>query len=517
MKHRLGVSVGVVLLGIGVAPFWMGRAGKASHPTNEASAPGSSGTRSLLVASAADGYLPPLLGYSADEFVDNPRINPVLALTGAEGDDEPDRLTFLAEYLPRLPVAPSLLLVGGYDAPRLTPFPNPGIPSQGFNLFGGNGIDPTGGPSLDTYNHGANNQARADLGLAPAAPASINPAAPLTYPRPSPGLPQPMPNPAGQGQGAYPPPAGQAPPAAFPNPAAPSAGAPPTGYAAPAQPPYGAPMPYPMGQPEMLAYAGAEMGRGGMAPVPGYPQAAPPFAAPGFPAAVYAPQPGFGYGAQPAFGYGSNCSTCQNGGGFAGQGNYYGAGYGGYSQYPGMMARGYGSYGHGAHAGHGMEAGFGGFNGMVSPASYGMGSFGYESGFGGCCSPSLSCCPPSPGCCMPTSCCGPDMGSFSMNCGMNCCPPMESYGCCPPSGCCQKKGLFCRLKDWFRGGSRCNDYDGCCEQPRGGLFCRLKNIFRKKRDCCYPAPVYSCGDPCGGCNGGFEGGFAGGYSGGFGY
>ena len=63
-----------------------------------------------------------------------------------------------------------------------------------------------------------------------------------------------------------------------------------------------------------------------------------------------------------------------------------------------------------------------------------------------------------------------------------------SGGCCPP-----KKGLFCRLKDWFKGGSRCcSDYDNyCCEQPKQGLFARCKNWFRKKKDpCCYPTPMY---------------------------
>lgn len=530
MKHRLGVTVGVVLLGIGVAPFWMGKPGKASHPASDAMTVSSSGARSLLVASATDDYIPPLLGYADDELIDNPRLNPMLALTGADADDEPGRLTFLAEYLPRLPVAPSLLLVGGYDAPRLTPFPNPGMSSGGLSLFGGNGIDPTAGPSLDNSNHAVNNQARPDLGYAPAAPTSINPAAPLTYPRPSPGLAQPMPNPLPSAQGNYPAQAGQNPPAAFPNPAGPGAAAPPAGYAAPA-PPYGGPVPYPMGQPEMLAYAGAEYGRGGMAPpMAGYAQGAAPFANPGYPPAGFAPQPGYGnqpqpgygYGAQPGYGYGANCASCQNGAGFAGHGNgYYGANFGGYSQYPGMG--GGGQAGYGGHFGHEMGAGFGGFNGGYSPTSYSMGSMGgYESGFGGCCSPSLGCCPPSPSCCMPVSCCGPEMGSYSMNCGTSCCPPMESYGCCPPSGCCgQKRGLFGRLKDWFKGGSRCcNDYDGCYEQPRGGLFCRLKNIFRKKKDgCCYPAPVYACGDPCGGyggcCNSGFDGGCAGGFSGGY--
>ena len=83
-----------------------------------------------------------------------------------------------------------------------------------------------------------------------------------------------------------------------------------------------------------------------------------------------------------------------------------------------------------------------------------------------------------------------------------------SGGCCPP-----KKGLFCRLKDWFKGGSRCcNDYDNyCCEQPKQGLFARCKNWFRKKKDpCCYPTPMYF-GSSCNSCSnyGGFEGGFGG--------
>jgi len=99
---------------------------------------------------------------------------------------------------------------------------------------------------------------------------------------------------------------------------------------------------------------------------------------------------------------------------------------------------------------------------------------------------------------------------------MSCCGPMES-GCCS-SGCCgPRKGLFCKLKNWFKGGSNCDNYDsGCCDQPKGGLFCRLKNLFHKKKNnyCC-ATPTYYGGDCCNPC-GGFDGGFAGGYGGGFG-
>ena len=135
MRHRLGVSVGVVLLGIGVAPFWMGKSPQTSHRATSTAAANSSGNRGILVASAADDYTPPLLGLTDDDLFDNPRINPVLALAGADADDEPGRLTFAAEYLPRLPVAPSLLLMGGYDAPRLTPFPNPGGAGRRGSIF----------------------------------------------------------------------------------------------------------------------------------------------------------------------------------------------------------------------------------------------------------------------------------------------------------------------------------------------------------------------------------------------
>ncbi len=148
MKHRLGISVGVVLLGIGVAPFWMGRSPGTTHPASETAAAHPSGQRAILVASAADDYIPPLLGITDDDLIDNPRLNPMLALTGADADEEPGRLTFAAEYLERLPVAPGLLLMGGYDAPRLTPFPNPG----GMNLFGGNQFEAPGGSPLDNSN-----------------------------------------------------------------------------------------------------------------------------------------------------------------------------------------------------------------------------------------------------------------------------------------------------------------------------------------------------------------------------
>ena len=100
--------------------------------------------------------------------------------------------------------------------------------------------------------------------------------------------------------------------------------------------------------------------------------------------------------------------------------------------------------------------------------------------------------------------------------GMSCCGPVESYGSCCSSGCCsQKRGLFGRLKDWFKGGSRCdNNYDGCCEQKSCGLFSRIKNLFRKKKEgCCYSTPIYGNCDCCNTFGGGFEGG----YPGGFGY
>jgi hypothetical protein len=507
MKHRLGVSVGVVLLGIGVAPFWMGKSTTTTHPANEIAAASSSGKQAIIVASASDDYIPPLLGITDDDLIDNPRINPVLALTGSDADEEPGRLTFAAENLQRLPVAPSLLLMGGYDAPRLTPFPNPGAPAQGLNLFGGNQFDPTATPSPDNSNHAVNGPAqRPDMGYAQAAPTSINPAAPLPYPRSSPGLAQPMPNPQGPPPGGLGQLPGQNPPAGFVNAPAPAMAPPPAGYAVPppnyGAPCYGAPPQYP--QPEMLAYAGPDPGNPAAAamagrPGPGYPQPAPPYAAQG-----YAPA---GYGPQAGYGYGPGCN-CQCGRGFGGPNNpYYGANFGGYPQYQAMMAGG--QPGYGGYSGYGMEPGFGG------------GHFGEEFGHGGFGGSSFGCCSPSLGCCnMPVSCCGPEMGSFAMNCGSNCCGPAESYGGCCSSGCCsQRKGLFGRLKDWFKGGSRCNDYDGCCEQPRCGLFCRLKSFFHKKKDgCCYSAPICSSGECCPsyGC-GGFEGGFAGGYSGGFGY
>jgi hypothetical protein len=469
MKHRLGMTAGVVLLGIGVAPFWMGKSTATSHPALETAALKVSGTNPVLVASG-DDYIPPLLGFFDDDLVDNPRLNPMLALTGGlTDDDEPARLTFLADYVPRMPAAPGLLLVGGYDVPRLAPFPNPG--SSGLNLFGANQLDPTGGPSLDNPNRAMAQGPRPELRYA-SSPGSINPNAPLNYPRPTPGVAQPMPNPPNGAPGAP-----------TQNPAGGVAGMPPGGYApqapgyAPGQAGYPAPgmagpPPVAGGSPEMLAYAGADANnpaRPGVGyPQAGYPQAAPGYPGAGYPAAGFVPQTGYGF--QPG------CTNC-------GYGQNFGGG-----QYP-------------AHAGN-----FGGV------PQYAAGFGGYQGGFGCCpqnfgCQPSFDCCPPSFGCCMPTSCCGPEMGCFSGGC----CPPAEccySGGCCPP-----KRGLFCRLKDWFKGGSRCcNDYDSyCCEQPRSGLFSRCKNWFRRKKDpCCYPVPMY-CASSCNSCcnYGGFEGGFGG--------
>jgi hypothetical protein len=522
MKHRLGVSVGVVLLGIGVAPFWTGKSPGTTHTASETAAANSSGKRAILVASTTDDYIPPLLGYTDDDLIDNPRINPMLALTGADADEEPGRLAFAAEYLQRLPVAPGLLLMGGYDAPRLTPFPNPGA-SAGLNLFGGNQFDPAG-TSPDNSNRVANGPG---VGYPPAAPASINPAAPLTFPRPSPGLAQPMPNPQGPGQGGfgpppqgvYGPPQGQN-PGAYTNASPPGMGAPPAGCGAPA-PGYGAPAPYPMGQPEMLAYAGPDLGNPAAAPfqarpAAGYPQATPPYAAQGYPPANYGPQgaygygapAGYGYGAQAGFGYGADCG-CQNIRGFGGGiSPYFGANYGGYPQFSGVLAGGQAGYG------------YGGFHNGMTPTSFNSG-FGEGVGYGGYGGYGFGCCQSSIGCCsMPASCCGSEMGSFAMG-GMNCCGRIESYGGCCSSGCgSQKCGLFGRLKDWFKGGSRCdNNYDGCCEQKSCGLFSRIKNLFRKKKDgCCYSTPIYGGGDCCNTFGGGaFDGGYAGGYSGGFGY
>ncbi len=331
MKHRLGMSVGVVLLGIGVAPFWMGKSTRTSHPVTETAALKVGSTNLTLVASA-DDYIPPLLGYLDDDLVDNPRLNPMLALTGGTGwdaDDEPARLNFLADYVPRMPAAPGLLLVGGYDVPRLTPFPNPG--SSGLNLFGANQLDPTGGPSLDNLNHTLNAQnTRPEFGYASSTPASINPNAPLTYPRPTPGLAQPMPNPQNGAPGVLTPPAQNPagnlavmPPAGGPGPggyAPPPAGyaPPPAGYPAPG---VGGPPPYAGGPPEMLAYAGADInnpaaaaGRPGAGyPQAGYPQGAAPYAAPGYPGAGY---PAGGFAPQAGYGYQPGCTNCGNGGNF---------------------------------------------------------------------------------------------------------------------------------------------------------------------------------------------------------
>jgi hypothetical protein len=535
MKHRLGVSVGVVLLGIGVAPFWMGKSAQTAHPGAEKVAASSSGKLDILVASAADDYIPPLLGLTDDDLIDNPRLNPVLALTGGEGYDEPGRLTFAAEYLPHLPVAPSLLLMGGYDAPRLAPFPNPGIP----NLFSGNQFDNAAAPPLDNSSHAYNGQANT-----PAAPASINPAAPLSYPRPTPGLAQPMPNPQGPAQGGYGPPAGQYPGAGLANVPPPGPGAPPAGYAGPG-PGFGAAPQYPMGQPEMLAYAGPDsVPPGGPTPPPplagyqgaprqaapaqcagypgaGYQQGAPSFAGQGYPQGYYGPQAGYGYS--------QNCG-CQNGQAFGGHGfANYGSTFGGYVQNAPMMEGGYGSqfggpveFGgqFGGYSSYGGQSGFGGFQGGMSPVSYGGGSFGGEMGYGGFGGSNFGCCQPSMGCCsMPVSCCGSEMGGSFMGGGMSYGGPIEGYGGCCASSCgSQRRGLFCRLKDWFKGGSRSNDCDnynnGCCnEQKSCGLFSRIKNFFHKKKDnCCGPTPIYASGDCCG-----FEGGYAGGFSGGYGY
>ena len=548
MKHRLGVSVGVVLLGIGVAPFWMGKSAQTAHPGAEKAAVSSSGKRDIMVASAADDYIPPLLGFTDDDLIDNPRLNPVLALTGGEGYDEPGRLTFAAEYLPHLPVAPSLLLMGGYDAPRLTPFPNPGMP----NLFGGNQFDNAPALPLDNSSHAFNGPANP-----PAAPASINPAAPLTYPRPTPGLAQPMANPQGPAQGGYPqpaqggygPPAGQY-PGGYANVPPPGLGAPPSGPG----PGFGAAPQYPMGQPEMLAYAGPEsVPQGGPTPPPpmagyqgaprqaapnqlagnpgaGYQQAGQAFAAQGYPQGNFGPQAGYGYG--------QNCG-CQNGQGFGGHGfANYGSTFGGYVQNAPMMEGGYGGqFGgpaeFGGYSGFGGQSGFGGFHGGMSPVSYGGGSFGEEIGcggfggssYGGYGGSGCGCGQPNMGCCsMPVSCCGSEMGGSFMGGGMSYGGPINGYGGCCTSSCgSERRGFFCRLKDWFKGGSRSNDCDnynsccnyngGCNEQKSCGLFSRIKNLFRKKKDnCCGPTPIYSSGD-CGG----FEGGYAGGFSGGYGY
>jgi hypothetical protein len=515
----------------------MGKSTKTSRPATETAALKVSGSHSILVASAGDDYIPPLLGYTDDDFVDNPRINPMLALTGgiADADDEPGRLPFLNDYVPRMPAAPGLLLVGGYDVPRLNPFPNPA--SSGLNLFGGSQLDPTGGSSLNNNLHAMNNTGgRPDLNFTPSAPASINPAAQPNYPRPTPGLAQPMPNPQGAAPGAF----AQSPaqsqastgavaPGNFAQPApqgqagqAPAYGGPPPGYA-------GGPLPYAGGQPEMLAYAGTDLNNPALAQGHGYPQAGYPQAAQNFAPQGY--QGGFAqaaYGAQPGYGYQPGCTNCGNGQNFGAV--QFPSQYGNFGAMPQYASTSYaGHYGHGMNMEY-SGAPMGGYQGGFSPVSaYSGGSFGgemahggfggFQQGFGGCqpsfgcCPPSFGCCPQPVSCCMPTSYCGSSMGSFSGGC----CGPIESYGCCPP-GCGPKKGLFGRLKDWFKGGSRgCNDYDSCYEQPKCGLFSRFKNLFKKKKDC-YPAPMYyGCSTSCsnyGGYEGGFEGGFGGGFGGG---
>ena len=275
-----------------VRPFGWEVGSGCSLPAAKKLPPVRAVSEDILVASAADDYIPPWLGLTDDDLIDNPRLNPVLALTGADGYEEPGRLTFAAEYLPHLPVAPSLLLMGGYDAPRLTPFPNPGMP----NLFSGNQFDNAAAPPLDSSSHAFNGQANV-----PTAPASINPAAPLAYPRPTPGLSPAMPIPQGpaqggyapQPQGGYGPPTGQYPGAGYANVPPPGAGAPPAGYAGPG-PGFGAAPQYPMGHPDMLAYAGPDsVPAGGPTPPPpmaGY-QGAPPQAAP----YQMAGNPGAGY------------------------------------------------------------------------------------------------------------------------------------------------------------------------------------------------------------------------------
>lgn len=124
MKHHVGISVGVVLLGIGVAPFWAAR--MAALPNTVAESTRITRSSGVQVAShtrPGDEFIPPLLGISDDEDVPAPPGNPMLALTGGYREPAVSPLLFEAEYLQRLPVAPALLLVGANDTPRLAPFP----------------------------------------------------------------------------------------------------------------------------------------------------------------------------------------------------------------------------------------------------------------------------------------------------------------------------------------------------------------------------------------------------------
>lgn len=148
MKQRHGITLGIVLLGIGIAPFWLGKgvpmAAKVSIPAERETA------AAAVATVASDDYVPPLLGISDEDLVTSPTINALVSLTETGPDEEePGRLAFAGLYLPRLPVAPSLLLVGA-DAPRLTPLPVTNPPTVVPNLFGGPVLDLTIPPAGDT-------------------------------------------------------------------------------------------------------------------------------------------------------------------------------------------------------------------------------------------------------------------------------------------------------------------------------------------------------------------------------